>query len=303
VDLLAALRREVAERPWAVAKLQAVKAARLFGAAEVPDNLSVAMGRETTPLLRAAFVTDHLLMAPALVGLALALARWRRHALPLAWVLAYAASVIPFIVVSRLRLPLLPALAVLAAVAADRAWELLATSRRAAAAGVLAAVAAALVALRPGRQPLRATDFQMAAAAYETRARQLEEDGAAGRAAAAYARAVVLNPDHLGAVEGAARLRPPVTAVENPYAAELCRRAGEAAQGGRLDEAARLLEEAVQEAPEWWLPYQYRANVQVLRGDPAAALPDLERAVARAPQDARLRDNLKALRKEAGVVR
>jgi 4-amino-4-deoxy-L-arabinose transferase-like glycosyltransferase len=303
VDLVGAVLREAAAEPAAVLKLQAIKAARLFGAAEVPDNLNVAMGRETNVWLRLALVTDTTLVPAALVGLALALTCWRRHSLILVWVVAYAASVVPFIVVSRLRLPLLPTFAVLAALCADRVWELFQAGRRRTAAALAVAVALAVLAMHPGRAVHRQTDFQMAAAAYETRARLLEEEGAADAAARAYARAVVLNPDHLGAVEGAARLRPASEAVGNPLAAELCARGREAAAAGRYDEATRLLDEAARAAPEWALPYQYRANVHVLRGAPAAALPDLERAVARAPEDPRLRENLKALRRALGVVR
>jgi hypothetical protein len=47
----------------------------------------------------------------------------------------------------------------------------------------------------------------------------------------------------------------------------------------------------------------YRVNVNVLRGRPAAALADLERAVALDPGDARQRENLKALRWKLGLVR
>jgi len=43
--------------------------------------------------------------------------------------------------------------------------------------------------------------------------------------------------------------------------------------------------------------------VNVLRGTPGDALPDLERAVALDPADARQRENLKALRRTLGVVR
>jgi hypothetical protein len=43
--------------------------------------------------------------------------------------------------------------------------------------------------------------------------------------------------------------------------------------------------------------------VNVLRGREAAALDDLERAVALDPADARQRENLKALRRRLGEVR
>lgn len=303
VDLVRALAGDALRHPASLLRRLAEKTLRLFGTREAPDNLSVAMGRETNAALRLAFVTDAVLMPLALAGALLALAR-RRLALPYVWLVAYAASVIPFVVASRLRLPLLPALAVFGGFTLERAEELAASRRRWRAALVPAGVALLGVLLWPGREPHRLTDFQMAAAAYEARGRALEARGDAEPALKAYSRAVVLNPDHLGAVEAAARvqalLEPP---PPDARAADLCARARAAADARRFDEALRLLEEAARAAPEWSLPAQYQANVHVLRGAPAAALPHLERAVALAPTDPRLRANLQALRRAAGVVR
>ncbi|HET8646926.1 MAG TPA: glycosyltransferase family 39 protein, partial [Vicinamibacteria bacterium] len=124
VDLLAALRDDVAAHPGAFAARLVDKVRVLLGPAEVPDNLSVAMGRRLAGALKVAVVTDAVLLPAALVGMALAGAAWRRHALLYVYALGYAASVVPFVVVSRLRQPLLPVLAVFAALALQQivAW-------------------------------------------------------------------------------------------------------------------------------------------------------------------------------------
>ncbi len=298
VDLLAALREEVARHPWTFMRLQTEKAASLLGTREAPDNLNVAMGGSVDPALRMAAVTDALLMPLALLGAALGLTRCRRHAALYTFVLAYAASVVPFIVVSRLRQPLLPALAVFVGIAADRIHEWVASGRRMQAAGLAAAALLGAVAMSPHHPPIRNTDYLMAAAAYARLGELREAAGDDSGALRAYGRAVALNPEHMAAVTGAVRARAALgTPPLDTEAADLCAQARSAAQAGRYDEALRLLDEAAERAPEWAVPYHYRVNVQLLRGDAAAALADQERAVALDPGDALQRENLKALRR------
>jgi 4-amino-4-deoxy-L-arabinose transferase-like glycosyltransferase len=304
VDLLAALRDDIAAHPLAFARGLAAKAALLLGTEEAPDNLSTAMGRRLDPGLRLAVVTDAALMPLALLGAALGLSRWRRHGLLYAFVVSYAASVVPFIVVSRLRQPLLPALAVFAGLALQQAADWLAGGRRIRAAAV--AVAALLLALllRPPRVSHRLVDFQMAAAAYEALGETRERSGDAAGAFRAYGRAAALNPDHGRAVSGALRAKAALGAAPpDTEAVALCAEAREEAERGRYPQALRLLERAAERAPGWALPHVYRVNVNVLRGREAAALDDLERAVALDPADARQRENLKALRRRLGEVR
>jgi tetratricopeptide (TPR) repeat protein len=221
-----------------------------------------------------------------------------------AFALSYVASVVPFVVVSRLRQPLLPALAVLAGLPLQRAAEWARSRRRARAAGLAAAALALALAMRSPRQAHRLTDFQMAAAAYERLGQLREVDGDARGAFRAYGRAVALNPDHGGAVGGSLRtsaaLGPPAL---DTGAVELCAEARQEAEGGRHARALDLLDRAARRAPRWAVPYQYRANVNLLRGRPRAALADLEQAVALDPGAERQRENLKALRRSLGAVR
>lgn len=298
VDLLAALRDDVASHPGAFLRRLAGKAATLFGAADVPDNLSVPMGAATAAGLRLALVSDLVLVPPALAGIGAALLCGRRHALLPAYVLAYAGSVIPFIVVSRLRLPLLPAMAVLAGLGVERLLAAVRERRRAVAAAIAVGWVALTAAMWPGPPRHRSVDFLMAAAA-EARLGELREAaGDVEGALAAYGRAASLNPDHLGAVRSWVRLRSrrPAPALD-AHAAALCAEARAAAHAGRHEESLRLLDRAVAIAPGWALPYRYRANVHVLRGDARSALADVERAVALDPGDERERQNLAALRR------
>ena len=303
VDLLGALAADVAAHPGAFLRRQLDKTLQLLGTGERPDNVSLSMGRMLAPRLRWAAVSDAVLLPLALLGVALALARWRAHALWLAYLLAAVASIVPFIVVSRLRLPLLPALALAAGVVLERAAAL-AAARRWIPLGALALAAAALALLLwPPPRPHRHVDYQMAAAAYETLGELAEERGAGEEARRAYGRAVALNPEHQGAADAAARLAggsPPRLEME---ALDLTERARDEARDGRYQEALRLLDEAARRAPEWPLPHRYRANVHALAGDRRAAVADLERAVALDPQDRPARATLLALRREVGLER
>jgi tetratricopeptide (TPR) repeat protein len=301
VDLVRALAADVRAHPRAFVRRQLTKTADLVGAREVPDNLSLQMGRKCSPLLALAVVDDRWLMPLALLGAAVGLAAWRRHTLLYAGLLAYAASVVPFIVVSRLRLPMLPLLAVLAGLALDAAWRLAERRQGWRLAGLVIAAGGLVAAWHPGPARLRPVDYQMAAAAYDRRGQLREAAGDLPAAFRAYARAVALNPDHGDALAGALRVRPavPPRAVP-PRAAELCEEARQAAARERFDAALELLHEAARLAPDWWLPAQYMANVEAMRGRLPEALPHLERAVALAPGQRMLRDNLRAVRRQVG---
>jgi len=304
VDLVGALADDVRAHPLAFVARQLTKTAQLLAPGERPDNVSLAMGRLLEPRLGLALVTDALLLPLALFGLVLALRRWRHHALWLAYLAAGVASIVPFIVVSRLRLPLLPALALAAGVVVEQAVTL-AAARRPVAFGALALAAGALVfVLWPHPQPHRHVDYQMAAAAYETLGQQREEEGDARAARRAFGRAVALNPDHQGAADAAARLD---TSLPPPpldrEAAALCEQARGEARDGRPSEALGLLDQASRRAPEWALPFRYRASVHALGGDRRAAVDDLESAVALVPEDVELRGALKALRRDVGLER
>jgi 4-amino-4-deoxy-L-arabinose transferase-like glycosyltransferase len=291
---------DIASHPFAWLALLTRKIGLLLSAREIPDNLSYAMGRKLNPRLALAAAEPWLLLPAALAGLALGLRQRRRLSLLYMFVATYTASVVGFFVVSRFQLPLVPALALFVALGLDRWWTAVGRRRFVPAAAAAAVVAVAAAWLRPAPGGYRAIDLDMAAAAYFSRG--MDEEAAQRRDAARrfYARAVALNPAHGHALERIVALGgPPWTGPPAPEALALCERARRASAAGNQDEARRLLAEAERIEPGWSLPQQYLANVDFLSGHRRGAILHLERAVERAPLDAALRANLRALRVSA----
>jgi 4-amino-4-deoxy-L-arabinose transferase-like glycosyltransferase len=107
----------IAANPRAAAKLLLHKARIMMHQFEIADNHSLYLMREQfVPALWLPFLGHGLLWGPALVGLAVALRRDRRAQYPAAFMLLYTASMVPFFIVDRYRVPCLPALAVFSAV-------------------------------------------------------------------------------------------------------------------------------------------------------------------------------------------
>lgn len=94
---------------------------------------------------------------------------------------------------------------------------------------------------------------------------------------------------------GSAAVRPLGTPAEEEARA-LAERAADKARRGDYPGAKADLDEAVRVAPRFALVYQYRANVAYLLGDKAAAIADLEKALALEPDNALYRENLRRLR-------
>ena len=87
----------------------------------------------------------------------------------------------------------------------------------------------------------------------------------------------------------------PLSEVE-ARAYQLAESASQAARRGDYEGASELLDQAERIAPEFALVYQYRSNVDYLRGDRAGAIAALERALELEPDNALFRTNLERLR-------
>lgn len=85
---------------------------------------------------------------------------------------------------------------------------------------------------------------------------------------------------------------PVATTVEEQRSAELLAEAAGEIQRGAYDAASALIGEAMRLTPKAAVVYQYAANVAYLRGDEAAAVAALEKALEIEPDNALLRRNL-----------
>ncbi len=115
--------RFLKEHPRRGLELSLRKVALLIHGAEIPDNYSLVCMRQTfIPSLALAPLGVGWLVAPALLGAWV----WRRQRstwFPAGFMIAYGASVVAFFVVSRYRMPALPALSVFAGAFAVSAFE------------------------------------------------------------------------------------------------------------------------------------------------------------------------------------
>jgi tetratricopeptide (TPR) repeat protein len=191
---------EVAAAPGDAAARTLRKAWLVFHDVELPDNDDVDFSAEFSPVLRAPAVWMGQLAPLALLG---AIVTWRRRdpALPgggarlLTWaVLAYAATLVVFFVLGRLRAPLVPPLAILAAAGIDwLAARVHARDRRAWVGGAaLVAVAFAVLQYEP---PVLARARRSGhAIALHNAGTLLAERGAVGRALPLLERAVAVDP-------------------------------------------------------------------------------------------------------------
>lgn len=300
VDLVAFLAQDLAAHPASFVRLLARKTGLLFRPLEIPDNVNYELGRRENPALRWLPFDYPTLLPLALAGVVLA-GRRRSHGAPLGTLGAlYALSLVAFVPLSRLRQPLALLVIVFAAAGATELWRRL-RARRALpllAIGALLVLGATLRA-DPGRA-VRPTDWQMAGAAWENEGIARQARGHLAAAREAFVEALVRNP---GATRAKAALRSLDAELGTlgprplePGLAALCEQASQAAQGGDLAVARRLLERAARQAPAHPRPWQLLANVLYLQADHAAAATALERAVAADPYDPLLAANLASLR-------
>lgn len=113
----------ISDKPFTYLKLLARKVFFFFNTGEIPDNYDFAFMKTLTPVLYLEFVPFGLLMVCALLGIYLY--RWSAPAFWLVYIYAgiYAVSVILFYVVSRFRMPVVPALIPVAAFFILDGWK------------------------------------------------------------------------------------------------------------------------------------------------------------------------------------
>jgi tetratricopeptide (TPR) repeat protein len=191
---LAALARAARERPGAVALLQLRKLHALFASYEIPNVVNFYLWRESSRTLAALPVTIHAIAALALPGIALAL---RRRAARPALLLAagVAATVLPFYVIGRFRMPLVPFLCLFAAFPLEAAARALRERAAGRALGLTAATAlAALATTSPARERIEPGSHRSLGVLYE-------HAGRLDAAAAEYRRALAKRPGYARAAE------------------------------------------------------------------------------------------------------
>jgi tetratricopeptide (TPR) repeat protein len=133
-----------------------------------------------------------------------------------------------------------------------------------------------------------------------------ERRGDRARAIELYRQALLYDPRHapsrraLARLTGDSRARPPATDAER-RAQEIAGEAAAAARRGAYDEALARLDEAERLYPRSALVWQYRANVDYLKGDRTGAIRALEKALELEPGNALFRANLDRLRPGGGA--
>ena len=204
VHLVQELLRDIRQHPADFLNVQWRKIRLLVSGKEIPNNACYAMGLETNPRLRIARVEFHLLLPLAVMGLALALVNAQhrqRWALPLLCLVSIVAGMLPFVMISRIRLPLVPLLILFALFALHQGYGWI-RQKSFLQPAVLALVAVVgSYSLAPEVQVWRATDYLMAGNAYYQRGLELEGYGDMEAAKEAYLRALVLAPLHQKAGE------------------------------------------------------------------------------------------------------
>lgn len=301
VDLMAEALRDIRRHPAEYLARQGRKLLAFFGPWETPNNLSFEMALETNPRLQAAFVRLPHVLPWALLGLWFA--RRREH-VPLHLFLGcYALGTVLFYVLARLRLPVVPVLLILAALALDGLWRRWRRGEHRVMVGslvgltLLVSAGWPLLARGDGARH-RPADYAMAAAAHHSRAQDAERSGDSDLAWCHHGRSVALNPQHREALAALRRLAP--TRPPSPRPDAETKALLEAAQGkaaaDELAAAESLLRRALERTPDSAESYHFLSNVAYLQGDFVAAGRHLESAVERAPLVDLYRYNLTTLR-------
>lgn len=254
-------------REWLV--LEGRKVRLLSSATEVIDTESQESHEDESPPLRImARVSQFGVLLPlACLGIWVTWTDRRRIWLLHAMTAAYALSVLAFYVVARYRLPIVPFLTMFASVALARGRDFL-TSRTSVTATVGAAGLAAVTAF--SNWPAVSPDA-MRAATYQNLGAALREAGRLDEAAAAYRRAVSLEPDYAPAHSGLGSVL---------------------RQQGRVDEAVAHLETAVRLGPDFDDARFNLANALRDGGQLAQAIARYEELLQRRPDAVDLHANL-----------
>jgi len=137
---LAAVARRALDEPAGFALLQLRKLHALFASYEIPNVANFYLWRESSRWLAALPVDIHVIAALALPGVALCLRR-REARVALLVAAGVALTVLPFYVIARFRMPLVPLLCLFAAVALEALWGALRGRQLRRGIGLAAAVA------------------------------------------------------------------------------------------------------------------------------------------------------------------
>jgi len=236
-------------RPLGWLALEGRKLRLLWNAAEVIDTESQESHAEYSPVLRLSGRVAHFgVLAPlAALGIWMTWRERRRLWILHAMIALYATSVLAFYVVARYRLPLVPLLFLFAGAAAGE--SVAALRSRTFAERSLVAVTVAAIAIFCNWPAISIEAMQ--AATYHNLGASLQEDGRLDDAAAAYRRALQIQPDYALSHEGLG---------------SVLRRQG------KLDEAIGQLDEAVRLHPGFVDARFNLANALAERGDAEAAI-------------------------------
>ena len=244
---------------WSVLRMLGGKMRTLWHWYEMPNNSNFYFFRLHAPVLHLLPVTFFVLSPLGLVGLGLGL-RWLSRAWPLYLMVAcHVTHLLVFYTLSRLRIPLLPALAPFAALTLVELGRSLATGRIVWAAAVAGAALALGTwtgrPLPPGVTLVGAVDYW---AAYQTYYKPLideaQRDGDEGRAADVFRASLAFEPAEVRGVDAAhpaaagstADLVTLFASVHEAFAEELAR-GGQAEEAQREAERARELKAALRE--------------------------------------------------------
>jgi len=315
-------REFIAGHPGRTLGLLARKAYFLLNAYEIPSNKDmehfIRANRLGTLNLLALGLPGRfpagLVIPLALLGMGLALARWRQHLLFLLFLASYAAGIVLFFVNARYRVPLLPLLfiyAVLAVMELARRWRQGPAGRMKRLAIPLAALLLLLLLCNSSLFNVR--DAVLLGTLHFNLGNHYLNKGDAPRAAAAYAEALRLNPGLVDARSNlanlclqraaydeaavhfteAVRLAPQNPAVHYQLGETLSRL-------GRLPEAAEALRQALRLEPRMWQAAYQLGNAEARRKNPEAAARAYRHALERRPDHVPSRFNLGVLLLEAG---
>ncbi len=114
IPTIASVLEDWSSRPVAFARLQLVKTGYLFAPFEMPNNASFSYFRENSMLMRHATLSFFWIGPLALLGLARSWRIRREMAPVLLFLLSGVAVTVPFYVIARFRIPLMPAVMILA---------------------------------------------------------------------------------------------------------------------------------------------------------------------------------------------
>lgn len=302
--------REIAADPGRFLKHSVRKVLVLANAYEIPDNASYAwFQKEVGGLLRLPFPTFAFVLPLAVLG-AIRRGRDPTVALLLLFVASYSAGIVLFFNLSRLRLPIVPALIVLAALGGLELWRV-ARTREPRSIGVAAAVVVATFAVT--QLPLldqslgvryvnMGTGYLERSEAAWFRARERAEAGDEAGAAALVAASLGHRDEAEAQFRAALAETPGYPRALRALRRSMVTRAVMLLDLGRLDDALETAEAVTLRHPQFAGGFVLRGRVHQRRGVLDAARADFRRALELNPAHPAARAALAELDAEATSV-